>query len=290
MRCSSCAIIVCDHGLGHVRRCALIAKERARVGERVTLFAPVQSVTRLRRAIPSVVGFTVSDFVTQTTPQRIKEGLPKAIEWVDRLPDLDNFDAVICDNLPEILARRPDATISAQFFWHDAVEGAAADYAEYCDHLLAKHKPTVIGCEYFSMEAVRKQPGFKPVGLYKNPELLAAAEATTLEQRTDLLVTGGTTPLVREQLVRIIDELLLTGPEPYKRVHVDPELMPATAPTWMLNADFTVEMFCKLKAAVCRPGLGVITDLLTAGATIYPVYEPGNREMTHNAHVLQTIA
>lgn len=273
-----------------MRRCALIAKERARGGERVTLFAPVQSVTRLRRAIPSVVGFTVSDFATQTTQECIKEGLPSAIEWMDRLPDLDNYDTVICDNLPEILARRPDATISAQFFWHDAIEGAAADYAEYCDHLLAKHKPTVIGCERFSMEAVRKQPGFKPVGLYKNPELVAAAAATPLEQRTDLLVTGGTTPLVREQLARMVDELMLAGPGPFTRVHVDPELRPLRTPTWMLDADFTMEMYCKLKAAVCRPGLGVITDLITVGATIYPVYEPENREMKHNAYVVKSMA
>ena len=29
---SNCAIVVCDHGLGHIRRCALIAKARERLG------------------------------------------------------------------------------------------------------------------------------------------------------------------------------------------------------------------------------------------------------------------
>jgi hypothetical protein len=264
-----------------------MAKEREQSGEQVTLFAPRESVERFQRAVPSTCGLTIRDFATRTTPERVKQGLPEAVEWVGRLPDLDGFDTVICDNLPEILARRPDAMISAQFFWHDVIEGAAQDYAEYCDELLAEHKPTVIGCELFAMDAVRRQPGFTPVGLYKLPELVAAAETMPPEQRTDLLVTGGTTPAVREKLQQVIDELLTKGPETYERVHVDPELLPEDAPVWMVRADFSVSMYCRLKAAVCRPGLGVVTDLLTVGAQILPVFEEGNEEMRHNARVLK---
>lgn len=211
----TCAIVVCDHGLGHVRRCALMAKEREQSGQRVTLFAPRASVERLQRAVPSTSGLTVHDFATHTTPARIRQGIPAAVEWLEHLPNLDGFDDVICDNLPEILSRRPDATISAQFFWHDVIEGAADNYAEYCEDLLDQHKPTLIGCELFAMDAVRRQPGFNPVGLYKIPELVAAAENTPPEQRTDLLITGGTTPAVREQLQEVIDELLQKGPGKY---------------------------------------------------------------------------
>lgn len=283
----STAIIVCDHGLGHVRRCALMAKEFEKQDKNVTLFAPLASVERLQRVLPSTAGLKVHDFATHTRPERIREGLPGAVEWLDRLPDLDGFDTVICDNLPDILARRSDAILSAQFFWHDVVDEAAEDYVVYCEELLVRHKPVVIGSELFAMGAIRKQPGFKPVGLYKIPELVAAAETTPAEQKTDLLVTGGTTLAVREQLQQIIAELLENGPEPYRRVHVDPVLFPENAPLWMVKADFSVDMYCKLKAAVCRPGLGVLTDLLTVGALIFPVYEEGNAEMRHNAGTLK---
>lgn len=285
----TCAIIVCDHGLGHVRRCALMAKEREKTGERVTLFAPRASVERLQRAVPSIAGLTVHDFATRTTPERVREGLPRVIQWLDRLPDLDGFDNVICDNLPEILARRPDAIISAQFFWHDVIEGASKEYAEYCEESLDRHKPTVIGCELFAMNAVRRQPGFKPVRLYQIPELVSAAEVTPMEQRTDLLVTGGTTPAVREQLEEIINNLLVNGPGAYRRVHVDPELLPKNAPDWMVRADFSVGMYCRLKAAICRPGLGVITDLMAVDAQITPLFEKRNAEMQHNADVIVKI-
>ena len=265
-----------------------MAKERERTGEQVTLFAPRSSVERLQRVVPSITGLTVSDFATRTTPERVREGLPRIIQWLDRLPSLDGFDTVICDNLPEILARRPDAIISAQFFWHDVIEGASTDYTEYCEELLDRYKPKVIGCELFAMDVVRKQPGFKPVGLYQIPELVAAAKATPIEHRTDLLVTGGTTPAVREQLQKVIDDLLQNGPGEYLRVHVDPELLPENAPDWTVRADFSVGMYCRLKAAVCRPGLGVVTDLMTVGAAITPIHENGNVEMAHNSTVVKT--
>jgi hypothetical protein len=283
----ACAIIVCDHGLGHVRRCALMAKEREKTGEQVTLFAPRASVERLQRAVPSTCGLSVHDFATCTTPERVRQGMPEAVKWLERLPDLSEFDTVICDNLLEILALRPDATISAQFFWHDVIEGTEQDYAEYCEELLAQHKPKVIGCELFAMDAVRRQPGFTPVGLYKLPELVAAAETTPPEQRTDLLVTGGTTPAVRAQLQQVIDELLTKGPETYERVHVDPELTPEDAPDWMVRADFSVGMYRRLKAAVCRPGLGILTDLITVDSEISPLYESGNKEMQFNADAIK---
>lgn len=261
-----------------------MAKEQEKQGKRVTLFAPRASVERLQRAIPSVAGLMVHDFATLTTPELIKQGLPRALKWLEQLPDLDGFESVICDNLPEILSVRPDATISAQFFWHDVIEGASKEYANYCDELLERHKPKVIGCEFFTMESVRKQQRYESVSLYENPELVAAAATESDENRTDLLVTGGTTPAVRERLQLIIEGLLKTGPGIFKRVFVDSELMPKEPPSWLITADFSVEMFCKLKAAVCRPGLGVITDLITAKVTkILPIYEEGNQEMWNNA-------
>lgn len=282
------AIIVCDHGLGHVRRCALMAKEREKSGEQVTLFAPRALVERFQRAVPSTCGLTVHDFSTRTTPERIKQGLPEAVEWVERLPDLDSFDTVICDNMPEILTRRPDATISAQFFWHTVID-TPEDYANYCEELLSQHKPTVLGCGLFAMEAVRRQPGFKPVGLYKIPELVAAAKAYPSEQRTDLLVTGGTTPTIKTPLRKVIYKIQQKGPEPYQKVHIDPELFPEDAPHWMVMADFSLDMYCQLKAALCRPGLGTLTDLLTVGAEILPLVEENNAEIIHNARVIEKI-
>ena len=266
-----------------------MALERQRIGQQVVLFAPAASLKRIQRVIPCTTGLVVRDFSTYTTPSRIRQGLPEAVEWLARLPTLDHFDTVICDNHPEILSCRPDSIISAQFFWHDVIEDASHEYSDYCEYLLAHHRPKVIGCDIFAMEAVRRQPGFKPVGLYKNPDLVTAVEATLLHNRSSLLLTGGSTDTVRDQLQKLIVDLLVTGPGIYDRIYVDQELMPQNPPSWMSIADFSVEMYCKIGAAICRPGLGVATDLITTGATIYPLHEPSNREMSHNASILRFI-
>lgn len=286
----NCAIIVCDHGLGHVRRCALIAKEREKLGDLVTIFAPLTAVERLQRAVPSVAGLNVYDFATHTSPERIRLGLRESVEWLDNLPALDNFDSVICDNLPELLKIRPDAMLSANFFWHDVIVGAADDYIQFCENLLSLHKPIIIGCDQFAMEHVRNQVNFRSVALYKVPELVAAAADVTSDQRTDLLVTGGTTPAVHKQLQEIVQKLLDTGPKTYIHVHVDSELMPSNPPPWMSIACFSPAMYCRIKTAICRPGLGVISDLLTVGAEIIPVFEIQNKEMSHNAKILESIS
>jgi hypothetical protein len=282
----SIAIIVCDHGLGHVRRCALIAKQLESIGRQVALFAPHESVKRLVRAVPSLDGLTVYDFATRTSPEKIRSSGLQAIEWLERLPSLDVFDSVLCDNLPEILAVCPHAALSAQFFWHDVIDGVSEDYIDYCNTLLVRYKPIIIGSQPFATTSVRDQPRYRPTSLYRLPELVALAEVTPIECKTDLLVTGGTTQAVRAELAIYIANLLIMGPGKYVNVHVDPELLPESPPVWMVKADFSVDMFCKLKAAICRPGLGILTDLLTVDCQILPFYESGNSEMAHNHSVL----
>ena len=63
--------------------------------------------------------------------------------------------------------------------------------------------------------------------------------------------------------------------------------MPKSNPGWFRKADYSIKMYSNIKAAICRPGLGVLTDLLTVGAKIYPIYENDNYEMLHNAKIIK---
>lgn len=282
----STGILACDHGLGHIRRCALMAKQRESLGEKVTLFAPLRSIRILETKFFSISGLSVCDFNTGTTPKKIRQGLESSIEWLKRLPEINQYQVFICDNHPEILERRPDAIISGQFFWHDVINDASSDYVQYCNDLLSLHAPTVIGNDLFSMDAVRSQPGFRPVGHFELQELLEARERVNLDYRSDLLITGGSTTILINQLNLIIQDLIQQGRGEFHYVHVDPQLMPRDAPEWMKCADFSVKMFSSLKAAICRPGLGILTDLITMKVKTYLVFEEGNKEMLHNAKVM----
>lgn len=283
---ASTAIIACDNGLGHVRRSALIAKQLEEEGREVTLFASAKSFAKIEKAIPSTTGLKLYDFSTQTDPTHLSSSFQRIIGWLDRIPDLSEFENVICDNLPEILELRPDARLSAQFFWHDILPSVNVQYKRYCEQLLERNRPVIQGDRLFAMNLVRSQPGFQPVDLYRSPELAVAAPKIRPEHRTDLLITGGTTPAIRKRLGRMVEEIIRSGPYSFRKVHIDPELMPSNPPNWVVQAEFSADMYCHLKAAVCRPGLGVLTDLLTVGIKPELVFEEGNHEMTHNAAVI----
>ena len=62
--------------------------------------------------------------------------------------------------------------------------------------------------------------------------------------------------------------------------------MPAGAPVWMKAATFNADMYKSLIAAICRPGVGTLTDCLWGGARVFCYFEAGNREMINNAEAV----
>jgi hypothetical protein len=284
---STTAIISCDHGLGHLRRSILFAGKLGRE-EMVHIYAPRESVLKLSESmeIPDNIHFI--DLRTRSTPEGFRGKLDRITQWVDQLQSLDTYETVICDNLPEILLVRPDAIISAQFFWHDVIEGVSPDYNSMCQRLLHLHNPLVIGCATFSMDAVKRCNRYVPASMYEIPELTVAARGNRGKGK-GLLISGGSTEILKPRLTKIVEEFAQKRPKDFDRVFVDRYTMPSSAPDWMVLADFSISMYLAIRAAICRPGLGVVTDLLTVGAHIAPVYEVGNREMRHNSLIIKTL-
>lgn len=278
----SYAIVVCDNGLGHVRRCCLLAKRLMQEGHRPTLLAPLKKVRRIKEVIPYVRDVECIDFSMGTSANLFYEDLHSIIAWLDRLPSLSIFDKVICDNLPEILSIRSDAVLSAQFFWHDVIINCSLEYLEFSKQLLNDYKPKVFGCEIFSTDSIRQQPGFIPVGLYKNPVLQSLCHSTSFQDKTDLLITGGSTDIARESVNKIVNTFLRSNIGDYSKIYTDKQSIPKNNPEWLKEADFTPEMFCRLKRAICRPGLGILTDLITVGIKPEVFHEAENLEMVNN--------
>ena len=71
---------------------------------------------------------------------------------------------------------------------------------------------------------------------------------------------------------------------PFPTVWVEPRLLPPHAPTWMRPGTFDEAQLVRLSAAVCRAGVGTLTDCLWAGARVFGVWEAGNAEIAFNAH------
>ena len=298
------AVVACDHGLGHVRRSVLVARALRDRGADVTLLAPREKVERVERALredgeragvgpsartgsgPDAAPVAVVDLATRTTPEGLRAGDPAATHWVERLPDLGAFDAVVADTLPEVLEFRPDALLVAQFWWHDVLDGVDPGYRERAEALLADHAAPVLGSVPFAMPAVTELAGFVGVGLFvPGPD----EGVTGSVDRDTLLVTGGSTTVVDDVLAPLVAGLAAERPRAFAAVLVEPHLLPGDAPPWMRPASFGVRALDRVAAAVVRPGLGIVTDLLRRGVPMRTVVEPGNREVAHNAAALEAL-
>ena len=280
---SAVAVIACDHGLGHVRRSVLNAEALRRAGAEVTLLAPVPAVRRVRAVLglEGASGVRVLDFATETSPAALRSAAPRTVQWHERLPDLSSFDRVVIDTLPEALERRPDAILVAQFLWHDVITGIEPSIRRRA-LALAERARLVIGSAPFAMPSVRALPGFREVGLHRREPNERAVDTDAL----DLLIAGGATDALSDALRTLVDSLVGIGPGPYRNVHVDAALLPADPPPWLRPATHTPAMYDALRAAVVRPGLGTVTELLARGVPIHCVREADNAELAHNAGVI----
>src|SRR5262249_53569756 len=114
-------------------------------------------------------GITLVDFDTGTSAMALRMGTPDAAQWNDRLPDLDGFDLVVSDNLPEVLARRPDAVLMGNFLWHEVIEGCDAAYVARARALLAQHRPSMIASTIFAAPYLSGSTRLQLVGLFGPP-------------------------------------------------------------------------------------------------------------------------
>ena len=67
---------------------------------------------------------------------------------------------------------------------------------------------------------------------------------------------------------------------------VEPRILPREYPKWIKKASFSSDMFKRCKAAVIRPGIGTLSDVLAHYGRPFTFYNHNNYEMSYNASIL----
>lgn len=249
-------------------------------GWTVHVLANSEAIQTFRRLAPSTARWTLEDFRTKTTPKGFADGIDG--EWVSRLPDILKYSLVVSDNLLEILRVRPDAVICASFLWHRSVDAVDVRLFESHELLLTQHKPRVIAQQLFLDSSLQKSTTVHLTGLWP----LWNRRADIVDSG-DLLVSCGRSGIMEEPYRDLVQRIARFGPATYRQVWIDPQLLPADPPPWMVPATFTESMYSNILLGIIRPGVGTITDCVWAGARILCFFEPGNREMRVNANALE---
>ena len=275
----SIAIIACDHGYGHVRRCLIIASKLADLNWQVNLFAPAGAVRKLASSIDIDTQILLSDFSIGTRIDQLCRGTVD--NWIKRLSSMDEFALVLSDNLLDILKIRPDATLSGSFLWHRALDCFDTGLYAEAESLLEHYSPKMIGSSLFAADELREITEFYPVGLF-----VSQPPDYHCLQGSDLLITCGMSGEIESEYSAFIKQLALDEKPPFNTVWVEPRLMPVAAPGWMKAATFDADMYKNLSAAICRPGVGTLTDCLWGGARVFCCFEAGNREMVDNTRAV----
>jgi hypothetical protein len=266
----------------------LIAQVLAQRGCHVDLLAPRHKYETFATLFGRCNNLRNIDFATQTHPDYFRQLRPETVEWYQRLPSLEPYDLVVSDNLPEVLAIRPDAILSGHFFWHDALPDLPNIYREKVDAWLRDYSPWVIATDLFASPLVKAQPRYYPVGVFLHQK----PQTSALQGKT-LLVSGGSTPALGQRLTEVLLAMTQAKPEGIEYVYVDSRLLHSCGveenrPPWIQVATYSEVMYNQVAAAICRPGIGTITDLLAHGGRPFCVYEPNNLEVMRNAKTLQT--
>lgn len=276
------AIISCDNGLGHLRRCYLLSLKFANAGDFVTIFAPTIKFLKFQTIFGSHEN--IQNFNFSTGGQRTGSFFQGSslLDWLDKLPDLKKYNLVISDNLPEILAVRSDAVLSGHFFWHDIYRNVPSYYVDYCKNLIETCAPIVIGAEIFSSTTVKSCKNYKPTGLY-----IYGETNFDKEDVDSILVTGGSTSIIQNNLIKLFTEIINDNRFNKYCFYVDRQLLNKTKGKYSdLNNIFIAEyddlMYRKINYALCRPGVGTLTDLLQNGGYPICLYETENKEMQDN--------
>lgn len=257
----------------------LMAQQLILLSNHVVLFAPIIYVNRIKSTSQI---FKFPDLVDFNTKTNIKNWTSGEIPlWHKTIGDLDSFDIVVSDNLPEILEIRNDAWLSGSFFWHEIIPKYPHKLKKYYRDMLISNKPKMISTSYFSHNYLREYTQLYEVGIYGN------CLSSKSQIRSDILISCGMGGGIMDETKFFINNLKKFKVVPFRRVWVEPDIYPEDAPNWMIKAIYKTEMFEKLIASIIRPGVGTVSESLLAGVKIFAFFEENNIEMQLNIGFLE---
>lgn len=262
--------VICANGRGHWKRTAAILKRAQRPDWRLTVVTEISAdeVRRTLGATTEVVAGVVSPGPGWVGP--FDEA--RLLGWEARLHTvaaLRDADRVLSDNLIQVLAVRPDASLLGSFLWSDVLEGAHPNdatvrrFVERERSLLEKHRPPMICVNGLTMPGVLQRTQARPVGVMADFEPIVGPASQVA------LLGGGTG--VADAALATLARQLLPGVLGGERLA---QAVPGVEPF-----DFSPAGWGRVSVAVVRPGMGTLTDAITAGVPVVTLPEPENPEM-----------
>ena len=139
------------------------------------------------------------------------------------------------------------------------------------------NKPTLLGVNDMLQDDLNNY--VKVVGL---PWFEKNRRKNEMKGRKVVYFTAGATGIHRKELIELIHDLKQINPT--LEVAVDPHIYNEINENLGVSMfDFREKSFTKLKAVVCRPGMGILNDAVKYGIPVFAVHDWSNDEIKYNA-------
>ncbi len=271
------AVLVCNSGLGHLRRVVALLQEWERLYPgfmQAQVFVDGKKLAHFSEAVEALQkkGVVFHDFNAAV--------LDYERRWMaEYAAVLGGVDYIWSDNCTFPLKHRREVIVTGSFIWSDVLDAAVLAGEE---ELLRRQRPVMIGSEYFATPRVKALTDFRGVGLYERHE-----HAATLQKQ--ILVSCGKTEgagIYFQKYIKALRECMhKEGLD--MMFWMEPEFMGHfEGMDHVRSARFDKPMYAGLTAAVIRPGLGSTSDVLAHGGHIFAFNDGDNFEIAHNMDVL----
>ena len=286
------AYLVCPNGFGHLRRSiAIINTIINNSDHEITLFTQNNKFR-----------YYNFDQYMNNSQIRIKElYLPHPLyedrnfeyslilKSIDKL--FDPFDFVISDNLvyPLAFLNNKKMILIAQFLWHELnskriLSNIEKNIINIEKEFINKSNIPIFGVSLFTMPLIKKRPNYVPINMIPNPFLQIINDSNSLNS---ILITDGTTYASNQYISSLVPKVSEFCIEKDFKLFLSPRLAQSKIPRQNYEI-FTYDSFSfsNVKIGLCRPGLGIISDLLSFSSIPMPLFNESNKELEFNASVL----
>lgn len=295
------AYFICPNGQGHLRRSAIIIKCLIKLIKNINIVIICSRSHINNNNIQLLAKSNSNIYIVEYYlghPSYTDEYSFDRLEELNRITLSCNY--LISDNLIYPLmnerVKAANKLLISQFTWNQEISNRkynsmqarmVEQEVEYINNKSIK----VMGCKEFSMNNIKELKNYSAISMIAPEKAEYNAIAShNAGSRDILLFTDGTTQssniYIKEQLKEFMKSEV-----PYElRVYASPRLIdPNLEKKGVKVFNYTESEFCRIAVGICRPGLGILTELIYYGAAVIPAHKEENAEMIHNSIVINRL-
>ena len=145
------------------------------------------------------------------------------------------------------MAVRPDAMLSGNFLWHQALPDMSCRLVARARGLLEAHRPVMLTYGPFVVDSLGDDVRRTSV------PMLQEFRGVDFTHKDGVLVSCGQGGDLAKETAELIGSIAGSTRPTAVKVFVEPDLMPRSSPDWIAPADYSPKMYDRLYAAVARP-------------------------------------